>query len=127
MKNLTPRQMDAIPHVVTASSIAEGCRSAGITRTTFYKWMREPSFKEEVARHRNKLVEDGMEILKGHFARAVEALVGLLATEAEGLRRQVAMDVIGHVLKLKEMTDIEGRLDAIEKTLAEFRSSKLNS
>ena len=36
---LTPRQRRAIPLILAAKSIEIGCRSAGITRQTFYNWL----------------------------------------------------------------------------------------
>jgi len=128
MDNLSTRQLEAIPHIVHSSSVAEACRNAGITRTTFYKWMKEGAFKKEIARHRERLVNDGLEILKSQFGKAVDALVALLKTDNEGLRRQTAVNLIDYVLKLREITDIEGRLYAIEKALSEIRDRKsLNS
>jgi hypothetical protein len=123
MNALTTRQQEALPHLVSAPNYVEGCRRAGITRTTFYKWLRNPSFEAELTKRKDAIVTEALDILKAHIGKAVDALVELLEnTKNEGLRRQTANDIISYVLKLKELKDIEGRLDAIEKTLSELKT-----
>lgn len=115
--SLTPKQLRALPHIVAAASDKEGCETAGINRNTFYKWLHEPEFKEELAKRRKQVVDEALDIIKGHTGAAVKALVELLTTENEGLKRQVANDILAHVLKVRETEDIEQRLAAIEKAI----------
>jgi len=114
---LSTKQLQALPHIVAAASDKEGCEAAGISRNTFYRWANEPAFKAELAKQRENVVSGAMDILKGHFGQAVSTLVGLLKTENEGLRRQTAVSIIDYVLRLKEMTDIEQRLEKIENAI----------
>ena len=44
-RTLTRKQINAIPLMLGARSIEEGCRDAGISRQTFYRWLREPVFR----------------------------------------------------------------------------------
>lgn len=119
---LSTRQLEALPHLVSAPTFLEGCTRAGITRTTLYRWLKDPAFEAEINRRKDALVTEALSILKVHVGKAVDALVKLLqTTENEGLRRQVANDIIGYVLKLQEQKNIGERLDIIEKTLSELR------
>lgn len=119
---LSTRQTEAIPFLVGAPTYAEGCKRAGITRTTFYKWLKDSEFKAELTKRRDAIVTDALDILKAHIGKAVHALVALLETENESLRRQTSNDIINYVLKVKEMTDIEERLEALEKALTEMKA-----
>ena len=116
---LTERQRNAIPHLVTSTTYEKGCREAGISRNTLYEWLKESTFKAELTAQRNEVVEGALDILKGHIGGAVDALVGLLDTKNEYLRRSVANDIIEHVLKGKELEEIEKRLSMLEKVVAE--------
>jgi len=128
MAELSTRQIEALPFIAGAATHAEGCKRAGISRNTFYKWMREPTFKAEMMKRRDQIVTDALDILKSYTGKAVAALVALLKTDNEGLRRQTANDIIGYVLKLKELSDIEGRLDTIEKAVSDLKEKRsLNS
>jgi len=121
---LSTRQIEALPFIAGAATHAEGCKRAGISRKTFYKWMREPAFKTELMKRRDQIVTDALDILKSYIGKAVDALVALLNTRNEGLRWQVANDIICHVLKLKEFNDIESRLCEVERLVLERRTYK---
>jgi len=116
-EKLTTRQIKALPILAGAATHADGCQRAGVSRNTFYKWLHDPAFKAELAKLRDRIVADGMDVLKGNFEKAIGTLVELLKTENEELRRRTATNIIDYVLKVKELNDIEQRLDAIEKEI----------
>ncbi|MCK9227731.1 MAG: hypothetical protein M0P30_08060 [Syntrophorhabdaceae bacterium] len=70
------------------------------------------------------LVNEAMESLKESVSKAVDTLTALLDTENEGLRRAVANDILNHVLKIREMQDIEARIDSIERVVLERKVYK---
>jgi len=76
--------------------------------------MKQPAFKNELRRLRNLVVEDAVEVLKACTSKAVDTLVGLLDVDNPALQRNVANDILGHIVKFKEMHEIESRLDALE-------------
>ncbi|MHC4260536.1 MAG: hypothetical protein ACYSTF_09030 [Planctomycetota bacterium] len=90
---LTVRQLKAIPIIVANPTYSEGCKKARLNRTTFYEWMKIPEL--------------------------VEALVSLLDNKDDRLRRLTAKDVIDFIIRHKENEDLDERLTAIEKRLAE--------
>lgn len=118
---LTDRQLKAIPHLITSTSQDKGCKAAGISRGTLHQWLKDPSFKAEFKSQRDQVIEGALDMLKGHISGAVEALVGLLSTKNEYLRRSVANDIIDHVLKGKEFEDLEKRIAALEKIVTDQR------
>jgi hypothetical protein len=112
---LTDRQMKAIPHFVMSSTLKEGCQRAKVSKNTFFTWLKNSAFKNELSRQRDLVITEALETLKGHLIKAAESLIDLLSTENENLRRQVANDLINHVLKWKETEDIESRLLEVEQ------------
>ena len=114
-KKLTDRQKQALPHLVGCGSCEEGCRAAGITRTTYYEWLKRPIFKKELDALREGVIRDAVDMLKGAATKAAQKLVGLLDTEDNpSLLRFVANDILGHVMKFKELEDIEARIQQLE-------------
>ena len=115
---LTDRQLKALPFFITSTSESKSCRRAGISKQTFYDWLKNPQFRAELTRTRNLVVDDAIEALKGHISKAVQSLVSLLdVAQSPALIRSVANDIIGHVSKFKEIHEIEHRLDSIEDML----------
>jgi len=117
-QNLSERQLKAIPHLVASSTYEKGCRKARISRNTYYEWMKDPVFKAELRRQRDNVIEEALETLKFSMTNAVKVLVELLdTTENEYLKRNVAKDIIGYVIKAKELEDLDQRITEIEKLI----------
>jgi hypothetical protein len=98
-----------------SSTLKEGCQRAKVSKNAFFTWLKNPAFKDELSRQRDLVITEAMETMKGHLIKAAESLVNLLSTEHENLRRQVANDLINHVLKWKEAEDVESRLVEVEQ------------
>jgi hypothetical protein len=116
---LTNRQCNAIPLFVGSRTYTEGCEKAGVNKTTFYKWLKEPAFKAEFDRQRNEIINEAFATLSQNLNKAVETLTGLMDTPDNRLKRLVCNDIIEHILQHREIEDINNRLTAIEQRLAE--------
>ena len=52
-KELSEKQVLAIPHLVSAKSVSETADLVGVNRATVYRWMDDPTFREEYDRQRD--------------------------------------------------------------------------
>ncbi len=102
--------------------MGKGCKGARISRETYYQWLSNPAFKEALGRQKDRVVEEALDIMKANMTKAVNALVGLLKTKNQFLKRSVANDILGHVLKSKELEDIERRIEALERAVRDKRA-----
>jgi hypothetical protein len=116
---ISVKQARSIPRILRAKSVEAGCLDAGISKTLFYQWLRKPEFAREYKRQRDVLINEAMESLKASVGKAVDTLTGLLETKSESLRRAVANDILTHIMKMKELQDMESRLDSIERIVME--------
>jgi uncharacterized protein YerC len=123
-ESLSPRQSKVISILIQARTIEDGAKKAGVSKTTIYKWMHITSFREELTRRKNEVMDVALEDLKTHVKKAVEVLGALLNSDSEAIRRYVANDILTHALKAKELQDIEERLSGIERIVCEKRTYK---
>jgi len=116
--SLTDKQLKAIPFLIGSKTYQEGCKKARIAPKTYYKWLKNPTFKNELKQQRDNLIEDALEILKGHITKAVETLGELLiSTDSDSLKRLLAKDILNYVLKARELEDMDKRLTALEELI----------
>jgi len=116
---LTNRQLKAIPHIVTSPTYTEGCQKAKINKTTLYKWLKEPAFKNELDQQRDEVAAEAFGVLTQGLTKAVETLVGLLDNKDDRLKRLTAKDIIDFIIRHKEVEDLEQRIEAIEQQLGQ--------
>ena len=116
---LTDRQLKAIPFIVTSPTYTAGLEKARLNRTTFYKWLKQSDFKAELDRQREEVAIEAFGVLQQSLTKAVETLAGMLDSKDDRLKRLTANDIINHVLKHKELAELEQRLAAIEDRLSD--------
>ncbi|MDY0044415.1 MAG: phBC6A51 family helix-turn-helix protein [Syntrophales bacterium] len=81
-RGLTDRQIKAIPFLVSAPTSEKGCKAAHVSRNTYYEWLKNPVFKEELNRCRDAIISESFGILKQNVTAAVDTLVNLLSGPA---------------------------------------------
>jgi hypothetical protein len=113
--SLSERQLKAIPYLISATSEGEACRQAKIAKHTYYEWLKQPAFKNELHHLRGLVVEDAVETLKARTSKAVDTLVKLLDDPNPTLQRNVANDILNHVAKFKELRELEDRIVVLEQ------------
>jgi hypothetical protein len=114
---LTDRQCQAIPHLLAAKSLEEGCRQAKVAKNTFYSWLQNEAFREELRKQREKIVEGALETLKANMNKATETLVKLLESQNEGIQHKAAKDIIEFTVNTMEIEDLESRIEALENKI----------
>jgi hypothetical protein len=112
---LTARQKRLLAALVLDPDIQAAAKAVGVGRTTAHRWLREPAFRDELARQRGAVLGAALGIMKAHASRAVAELAKLLDTGNERLRRQVCNDILVHALRIRDQEDIERRLAILEK------------
>ena len=116
---LSRKQLKAIPVIISAKTITEGVKQAGISKTLFYDWMKDDNFRNEFIAKQNDVIATALKELKGLSSEAVESLGKILReTENENIRLKVIALILDHTIKMKEMEDIEQRLIEIERRMS---------
>jgi predicted DNA-binding protein (UPF0251 family) len=114
--SLSKRQKQALPIFASNLTIEEACERAGISRNTFYEWLKEPQFKLELDRLRNEIVNEAVNHLKITSTKAAKTLGDLLERDdSPTVQRAAANDVLGHVMKFMELKELEDRLADVER------------
>jgi predicted DNA-binding protein (UPF0251 family) len=120
--SLSKRQTQALPIFASNLTIEEACERAGISRNTFYEWLKEPQFKLELDRLRNEIVNEAVNHLKITSTKAAKTLGDLLERDdSPTVQRAAANDVLGHVMKFMELKELEDRLADIERHIGRQR------
>lgn len=112
-------QQKAIPYLLSCKSYAQAAKEIGISENQIYDWLRDPAFKSELEKQRNQVTEDAINILKINTTKAAGALSELLDSSNEIVKRGAANDILNHVVKFKEMQEIENRITHLEETTRE--------
>lgn len=113
---LTPRQITVLPCFAAHAFVEAACEEAGISRETYYKWLKNPVFKSELDRLRNEIVNDAVNQLKATTVKAATTLSLLLDRDDNpSVQRAAANDILNHVGKFKELQELQERIETLER------------
>ncbi len=121
-ESLTRKQKEAIPALIGARSLEAGCRKAHLCKTTFYKWMKEPGFKTALEEARGEVIQESLERLKAGVTKAVDGILALAGEKDKWVKLRACEKVLDFFLKVREVEELEGRLEKIERIIFEKRS-----
>jgi hypothetical protein len=116
-KELTSKQKRALPYLLEARSIEEGCKRAGVSKATVYEWLKNDVFRNELKRQRNLIIDSAVDTLKANIAKATETLVKHLDSEHENISIRAAESIIEFAQKALEHEELERRIEALEAKL----------
>ena len=117
-ETLTDHQKRALPFIVKGPTIDEACKLAQISRETYYRWTRDsPAFVTVLEDQRDSAVTEALGQIKAAAGKAVAVLVGLLESDQETVRERAAARILDYVLNVKEVEDLQKRLEWIEKNI----------
>ena len=122
--NLTKRQEQVLPILLSSTSYEEAARRAKISPKQIYEWLKEDNFKKELMKRRNEIFCEALHFLKSSIIKATKTLVSLLETSDDRLKMQVADKIINNAYKGAELINLEERISLLEE---QIEKKELNS
>ena len=114
---LSEKKIIAIESLMVARPVKEVAATAGVSRVTIYRWLKDDSFRAELDKRKNALIERSSRKLAGALDQAIGVLIDLLDSKIPNIRRLTAGNIIEYSMKLSNITDIEKRIKALEDTI----------
>ena len=115
------RKEKALAALIRAPTRAAAAKEAGVGASTLRRWMREDAdFREAYQTALSELLEDASAQSKRNLSRALDVLAEVMESgENSQVRITAARSALEYALKLTEAVDVQQRLDAVERVIAE--------
>ena len=102
------------------ATVAQAAHRAGVSERTVYRRVKDPAFAEKLQATRAELVQRACGLLTAGSLEAVRALVELLRPDSPpNARLGAARATLEMGQKLREATEFEARLRAVEQRSAD--------
>ncbi len=121
---LTPKQMLAIPYIVSAPSQRKGAQAARIGRNTVSRWMQDPNFRAEIEQARRHVADLAFAELNGLALKSVIALADLLESPDPHVRNAAVRTALQNSFRLKELNEIRNRLEIMDYAFSMLKSQR---
>ena len=117
MRQLTRRQREALPHLLSPGSISEKARNAGVSRNTLYRWLRDVNFRRTLQEASADVMKVSQSYLQLASTEAVAVLFRALEDERPHIRLRAAQTIVklGHDSRFGEQ--LEEKLNNMEDAI----------
>lgn len=114
---LNTKQKKLIPLIIKLGNIDKACQEAQVSRQTYYDWLENEEFNQELKAQQDFVYSSALEDLKSLNSDAVKVYRDLLNSEDESIKFRTASAIIDYTNKLIESKDYAARIEAIEKAI----------
>src|SRR5262245_10718302 len=104
--------------IAAGQSISDVARENGVAERTIHRWLRSPKAQKVIRRYRNEITSTALGRLNAGLLAAADTLVDLLKADSEQTRLGAARTILESALRLREVTEFEERLRALEARAA---------
>jgi len=112
--NLTPKQRKAVEALLTTGDKSQAAELAGVKRQTVYKWLKRPDFQQALRDAEAEALKSLSQALTRLGSKAADTLDKSMDAESETVRLRAADIVLGRLLQLRELIDLDARVAELE-------------
>jgi hypothetical protein len=113
-KPLSAAQHKAIAALLVSRNLRDAAKVADVPERTLWRWAGDPRFLAALHSAEGGLIETSMRRLLQLSEKAIDQLDSLLDSPKPELRLRAAQTVLDQLLTLRELTNVESRLAALE-------------
>ena len=125
----SPKQSLAIAALVKGATLRDAAKAAGVSERQVNRWMHRPSFSSALRSSESEIVQAAGRRLIGLADAAMDALEDVLKNPQErgaNVKRLAAVSVIELAIKVREYSELEERLAALEGRVYAETKRKIN-
>ena len=117
-QKITRNQRKAVASLLKYKTIGEAAEAVGINPRTLHRWLGDPGFRLVLSQAEGEAIDLITRRLLVMGDKALDSIEGVLdCPDQPGAsnRRLAALAILGQLLKLRELRNIESRLTDLEK------------
>ncbi len=115
-EGLTPNQARAIGPLMSERTLSAAAAKVGVTSRTLGDWVKQPAFSAALATAEGELIGHTVRRLTSTTGEAVTVMTAIMsdADTPAAIRLRAADAIIGRVITLRELWQLEIRIMALE-------------
>jgi len=107
--------------LATGVEVTVAADQAGVSATTAWRRLREPAFRAKVRELRQTMVAQAQGRLGATMSKAVDALLGLLASEDERVRLGTAKVILEQAVRIGDVVNLADELAELRAEVEAMR------
>jgi len=109
--------------IAEGDSVQDAAVKAGIGRTTAYRRLADPAFRQRIQSFRAEMTGQALGRMTAGMTDAADVLRALLKADAETIRLGAARSLLDLGIKLRDGVELQEKVNELEKVLQQVRES----
>jgi hypothetical protein len=118
-EGLSRKMPAAVAALLTAPSVTEAAKVAGVSEATLWRWLRLLSFQKALKEAKDRVVTHTIARLSALSTNAVQALCKNLTCGNASVETRSAVAVLDGLRQMQDHQELEARLAKVERQLTE--------
>lgn len=115
---LTARQKRMIAALLTSENIGTACESVKVGRSTLARWLKDPTFSQELTNAETETIKQASRELLSGQAEALATIREMMQLGvSDSIRLRAANDWMNLLFKIREMATLEERITKLEERI----------
>lgn len=116
-EKLSRRAEAAIAALLSHATISAAAESAGVSKTTLWRWLQRDDFRHRLKAAQETVFETALNTLQGSITDAVNCLRNNLTCKSPSVQVQAARSLVEYALKTHDLLDLRTRISDVEARL----------
>ena len=118
-RKLSTKQKRAIAALLSQKSVRAAAESAAVGERTLYRWLQDAKFRAALAAAEGDAIDQATRRLIAMTSKAADELQAILTDldSTPSVRLRAIELIFANALRLRELRNIEQRLEALEKAV----------
>jgi transposase-like protein len=114
---LTPKQRKAVEALLATGEVSATAREIGVSRHTVHRWLKESAFQTAVREAEGQALDELSRLLVRLGRTAIATIAKAMSDPATppAARVRAADAALGRLLQLRELAQLEARVQALEQ------------
>src|SRR3990172_2336104 len=115
---LSTNQAPALAVLLTEKTVRDAAKKCGLSEKTLYKYLAEDPFRQALQAANGAIYAEVSNRLTADILKALEKLWAIVDTATDqNIKRMAINDWLKHALKIREVDDLESRIQALEERI----------
>ena len=115
-KELSLRQLHALPSLLSHPSIAQASKDCGVSEKQIWEWMNQEDFRAELYHQKSNIIARVVNKLQQASLKASETLIDLMDNgKSDTIKHKAAVDILNLTMKYTQMYELEDRIQRLER------------
>lgn len=118
-EKLTSKEIQLVNALLTSKTIREVSEKTGLSEATIYRYLKKEKIVNELEKSKRELTNNTLRYFITLGNKALNNIEELMNSKSERIRLEASKYVLDMIVKIKELQELEDRINRLEQIVEE--------